>query len=257
MKEKKWKLIFKLGNIPFAVTILIAMVVTVLGFLGKVGINWVSSAILLVLISIAYQLLSSYDLMSKLENQIQSPSIGNIFRPYDERMMREIRNRIDRADEIWLLSRTGMGFLRRDYRKEFEKFIKKGKARFLFLNPENGALKMVEECQETELDRDEVILRHRKIYREFLNSWKAKTNNGDSDLRVIGHLPPWTLIFFDPQKKGGKTTVYVELATYRPTPRERPVFEVTGEDEYFDIILDDFNQMWNDAESWPLGKNNE
>ncbi len=256
MKKNHWKFLLKPGNIPYSITILTAIVIGILGiFPGNIIKETVLiSIILLVLSSIIYLLLISQRVMNNLKDKLEFPSIGKVLRTYDEKMITEIKNRIEGAEEIWLLSRTGMGFLEKDYRREFEKFIEKGKARFLFLDPENGALKMVEDCQETDFEREEVRFRHKNLYRSFLDSWKAKCQKGKSDLKVTGHFPAWTLIFFDPQKKGEKNAAYVELATYHPTPRERPVFKVTLQDEYFDVFLDDFKKMWEKAVTWPLNK---
>lgn len=257
MKEKKWKLIFKWENISTGITLLIAIIITILSLFGKVGDNVVNSTILFILISLSWQLFYSYIILTKLKNQLEDPVISKILKSYDDKMIEEIRNHLKSAKEIWLLTRTGQSFITYVYKKEFEEILKERKGRFLFLAPENLALEMVANVVKEKLEKLKSLIHNPIEYKEYLNSLR-EISKEEIDIRVIDYLPAWTLVIINPTKLDDHSIIYIELATYRAKYNGRPVFKVTPQDgEYFTMFLNEFNEMWKDAKSWKLKKINK
>ena len=249
MKKKEWKFFFKPENIPYGITILAAIGVAILGLIGKVGSSIINTTILFVLTSITSLLLVSHIVITRLNDQLKDPPIVKILKPYNE-IEHELKNRLNSAEEVWLLSRTGRGFLERNFKNEFDNIINKGKARFLFINPKNGALKMLENTVDVPHIKEELRFSHQKGYIGFLNLLSPKCGNGNK-LKVIDHLPAWTLIIFNPSKRNEQSVIFVELGKYRSEYKYRPAFKITLHDgEYFDRFLSEFNEMWKDAKDW-------
>ncbi len=268
MKESKWKLIMKPKNIPFGITFLIALAVTILGFMGIVGVNWINSAILLVLISIAYQLLSSHIVMDKLKDRLDYPLVTKILKSYDE-LKDEIRIRLKDADEIWLLTRTGTGWFRdKAFGKEIRKVIKKGKdSRLLFLNPkpDEGALKMHADSSKLEWYENKEVLETKfeqirancfKLNNELMKE-NTKRKKKLFQLKVIDHLPAWTFFIINPNRRNSDSVIYAESGSYRSASDERPFLKITVQDiKYFNEFIEEFEEMWNDGEEWEIRDNN-
>ncbi len=251
MKKSDWKYILKWENLFYAIPVLTGLVIAILGFFNKIGSNGVNIAILLVLTSITSLLLVSHIVMTKLKDHLEDPVISKILKPY-EKMIEEIRSCLKSADEIWLLTRTGQSFIEYEYVNEFEKIIKKGRGCFLFLNPENGALKMVANTVKEELKELSAIRNNPEFYKKYLNSLIKRSNN-EIKLKVIDHLPAWTLVIINPRKMDEDSVIYVELATYRAKHKGRPAFKLTHRDgEYFNMFLNEFDEMWESAEDWTL-----
>lgn len=249
-----WKVIKKPENIPYVIIILIASFVAILGLIGVVEVQTLTAAVLLVLVSIAWLLIILHSSIREFQKQWKSPNIGEILKPFQE-MEGEIRSKIGTADEIWLLSRTGRGWWN-NFNDEFKKVPK---ARFLFLDPDNAALEMVVKSALEPWDNFEYnpnalwAMKDQAI--RFLNY--LKSNTGDKiDLKVIDHLPAWTLLIANPNKTTKESIIYVELAPYHASPTKRPVFKVTLQDiEYFILFKkDEFERMWEKARPWAKEK---
>lgn len=236
---------------------MIALLIAILGFFKVVSVEVVTSAVLLVLSSIVPLLIILHSSIRIFQKQLKSPNIGDILKPFHE-MQDEIRSNIHADSEIWLLSRTGQGWCK-NFKEELIISLNStnsNKARFLLLDPNNGALKMIEKSGLKPWNKfnhvDNRLWNSKLEAIDFLNHLKNHCEH-QIDLKVIDHLPAWTLIIINPSKITNESIIYVELATYNASPVNRPTFKVTPDDtEYFDLFIDQFKIMWKKAESWKI-----
>jgi hypothetical protein len=250
-------------NLEVYATFLVALVFAILGILGKIDLEIIISAVLAVLSVEAISLLTnrhqtkdltkSIDHLSSLQ---ESPSLSAHFEAYESRMQ-NIRADLGQADEVWILSRTCRR-LWSDYQEELRRVARYAQSaavdelcglRLLFLDPENGALDMVSRSAEWSRPEDSQQLKGSvESFIEYLVGVQEHLNfDCRFEVRVIDHLPAWTLIFVNPRKDDG--VVYVEMATYRSPSLVRPCLVVQRDKDnaVYRMLLEDFELMWKAA----------
>lgn len=75
---------------------------------------------------------------------------------------------------------------------------------------------------------------------------------GRLEVRVIDHLPAWTLLLVDSYDDRG--VMYVELGAFRANCQKRPTFRLTKEadKEWFERFREEFELMWDRAQEIDL-----
>jgi hypothetical protein len=259
-KTEFWKDIKRLENLFYIFNIFILIIITILNVFKFVSVEVLISTVSYVLSSTILLLVILHNSVRKFQEQWKSPGIGDIFKRF-RTMEDEIRLNINNADEIWLLSRTGGGWFN-NFDQELNGVINNNNnnnnhtTRLLLLDPDNGALRMVRNACGTPLNNFEFspgnLWANAQVARDNLNHMRHAFAER-IDLRVIDHLPAWTLLIINPSRNNSETIIYVELATYTSNPRQRPIFKVTRQDmEYFDLFIDEFENMWENAKPWRI-----
>ena len=240
-------------NLTYVFFILLSIVIALLDLFSIVDLEIVTTTILVVLSALMALMMNTNRSVFQMQSKLQE-SVDDFFQSFSE-MSDELIDAMKSAEEIWLLSRTGTGWWK-NYRRELEGIIaRKGKNRLLFLNPQNGALKMVEKTSRTEWDPLSNFAEYRNRVETFLNWLSSNNNHNTCALKVIDHLPAWTLVILNPSKKNNRSIIYVELANYKSDSKTRPVFKVKPQDtEYFAEFIEEFEDMWRDAKAWPLAE---
>ena len=257
MKIGFWEFIKKPEIIPYDITILIAVLVAALGFLKIVEVEILIAAVLIVLASIASLLIISHKVMIQFQDQADNPNISKILLTFGK-LEKDVHLDISAADEIWLLSRTGRGWWK-NFEDDFKNGLNRKNIRFLFLDPNNAALEMVVKSDLEPWNKFDY--NPNKLWAEkdesinFLNHLQEEYND-EINLKVIDHLPAWSLLIINPNKISKETKIYVELASYHASATNRPVFKVTLQDiEYFILFKkDEFERMWEKARPWAKEK---
>jgi hypothetical protein len=160
-----------------------------------------------------------------------------------------IRNDMEAAREVWVLTRTGQGFIAKYEDDVLKPSVKRGvRFQFLLLDPRDGALRMIKDNYHP--PSANVIRRSIYDVVERLRDCRddAKPEAGGVDVHVLDYLAAWSLIICDPRERGG--SMYVELATYIHNADTRPTFKLlAGQDRWlFDRLRTDFERMWKKAE---------
>ncbi|WP_457613586.1 hypothetical protein [Methanocaldococcus sp.] len=173
-------------------------------------------------------------IVSNLEKKF-SPrkTFFNLLRESDD-----LINDFKRAQSIWLLTKTGMGFF-----KNFGNSISEiPKKRFLFIKPERF---------DDYFRYIQIIWNqpNRARYEKFLKERIcSQVNRGE--LRVTDFLSPWTLIIIDPDDNNSK--IYVELGDYKSTNESRYAFviEKSEDQELYEYFKKQFEKIWKEAQDW-------
>lgn len=82
-----------------------------------------------------------------------------------------------------------------------------------------------------------------------------RDNYSHIDLRIIDHLPAWSLLIINPNNlnnRSEESKIYVELAPYHAGVSNRPILKVGLDDtELFKLFMkDEFENMWKKATPW-------
>lgn len=228
---------------------LVYVIITVLGIIG------------LLLLALHYALhefqnqfqLEQSLIQSKLD-QLEHPNLCKVLQTFGD-LEEDIKSDITAADEIWLLSRTGRGWWTKFY-DQFTNGPNEKKMCFLFLDPNGAALQMVVnsdlEPWEENYDPNNLEAEKEKSKRLLYN---LRTNyRSIIDLRVIDHLPAWSLLIINPNNRSKESKIYVELAPYHAGVSDRPILKVGFDDtELFNLFMkDEFEKMWERATPWVL-----
>lgn len=246
-------------NFDIILTIGGAGTVALLGFLSIVEPEIVSSAILTILTLIAISLLLNrkkdsylHQKMDDIINRLLNPSAAQKFKPY-KKYMDEIDQKISQAKEVWILSRTCGGYWK-NYKDEFKKLLDNNSnnscIKMMTVHPDNGAVKMITNYSEWEnQDRPDSL---KDSINAFIKDIKTKfpleLKSKRVEVALIDYLPAWSLVLIDPNSKENGI-IYVELATFRAHPRNRPTFSLKSREDshYFEKFKNEFLTMFSYA----------
>jgi hypothetical protein len=273
---KTWRwLKDNLGAIPNLAILVIGVLIVWLDMSGRASPGAVRDATLALLSLIGASLLMSHATNNRLQEaaqdilkqdqaanaqwqhtaeeilrRLQQPSIEQVLLPH-ARWMDEIDQKLWSAKEVWVLSRTCIRIWQ-DYRDQFKRLLKgRGGVRLMLVDPNGGAVKMLVKSARGFEHFDDFKLRQANIEAHLAQlAWRCLQPEGKGlQVRTINYLPAWTLIFIDPESERG--TVYVELATYRSGPRNRPTFLLTADSspQLFQVFRDEFETMWKRAQA--------
>lgn len=239
-------------NIDLYLTLLIAVVVSILGFLGTSSQQILFSAIVAVLALIAFNLLQNrrdYEevtsLLEKLEinNNVSERFFHNNFNPsaFRESVM------VAKEAFFWGVS-LSVTVPALDY--AIEQGIKQGlTARFLMIQPESTAVEMTafrnwyrRDTQEVNSMAREVLSRLSKI-EALSSSWP-----GSIEVRTVNYLPPYIVLATDPHLPSGSMSVY--LTSFRTPNENRPGFSLSprNDPQWFAFFKNQFEEVWQAAE---------
>jgi hypothetical protein len=262
------------------VTILLCVFVAILGVFGVADIKIVVSAILGALSVELYALLNNRrtnqelkksmemvglesqqtgrELKSSLEELLKRSTqtdLSEMLRNYS-REKEKLRDHLNRANEVWIVSRTGL-MLWRDFNDEFENIACERKGlRLMFIDPrESVLLNMIARSAVWSKPEDSSLLKANM--EQFVGNLALLCENSKTfqkfEVRLINHLPPWTLFLINP--RDGSGTIFVEMATYRSDSNKRPLFVVheNRDGELYKLFRKEFEEMWKNARSaWEL-----
>lgn len=262
----------KRRNIDVYITIFISAILAIMGFFTEIiDMKQVVSAILAVLSLEAIVVLqnrrdeediqqslvhikqAAYETkkdlstsITKISQRLSRPYLRDVFIDFQEERQ-EISNCINKAQEVWILSRTCREIWRKDNKHLRELPNRKG-LRLLFINPEKRALDIVVRTTEFRLPGDQDRTREDvTLFVERLRRFQLSENLSNFEVRLIDYLPAWTLIFINPNGRNGR--IYVELATYHSNWDDRPTFMVerNKDGDLFYHFCNEYKKMWNDA----------
>lgn len=218
--------------------ILIAVIIALLGlFTDIISSKLIASVNISILSATAGLLLVAYRTMVQLKESVEPPKLSKVFKKYNK-LDDEIENSLKSAQEIFLLTRTTLGWWR-DYGEELEALLrKKGENRLLLLDPKGEAYKMAQGTSKIDWTDNYIEHLQKLCEKEAL------------ELKVIDHLPACMLLIINPIKRNRESIIYVAISTYTNTHRGPTVFKIRPQDELFEWYLKEFNDMWKAAEPW-------
>jgi hypothetical protein len=239
-----WK---KPDNAPAIVAIVVSVAFAFIApFLSFIKtdqkIVFLCSGILLALSGVTKLLLSTHNVIRCLQERLEHPDIDENIRPFND-FHEEILERIEHADEIWLLSRTGRGW----WKYYFEEFFERSgnniiPLRFLFIDPDSPAVTMIKEGSVPEWE-DPNCYSLENSMRNFLDM--LKRNMRITPLKVMNYLPPWTMLIINPNKRNKHSAIYVELGRYGADHLNRDTFKIRpGVSSTFDTYIQEYNNIW-------------
>jgi hypothetical protein len=239
-------------NYDVYITVAIAATVTLLGLFGIVDNIIISAAILATLTLVSSSLLvnrrdnqSTRETLNKLQN------VGTAFDRFlvMEYSREEIIQRVSTSHEIYM-----WGTALEAHIPLLKDYIRQGldtglKVKCLLVKPSSAAVKMAvfraKHLKETEIDA--ILCRNLTILADLA----SENLSGKLEYRVVDYLAPYTMYVFDPKLSSGY--LLAPMSTFRVSNvHRRPTFKLTcrHDKEWFDYFVDQFEQVWNEAEAF-------
>jgi hypothetical protein len=240
-------------NIELYLTILGVVSVFVLDLFNAVDPGIVSTAVLGVLGLVAVSLLSNRrkdDMVQQALQQIQerqkAPSLGEVFSSWRARSV-ELEARLSQADEVWVLTRTGINFWS-SYQNELMRVLKRdGTVRLIILDPNGIALRLYKsrfKRRWSQVKRAELMHQNIKALLEDLKDLSAELPRGTLEIRTVDYMAPWAIVLIDPHSPDGM--IQVGLGMFGPSGEVRPSFVLRGrqDSDLFHLFCEEFEAMW-------------
>ena len=246
------------SRLQYAVTILLCLITAGVSlfrqdFLVSIAaLAALSAAISWLLLDTKVELDEVQELKVKLDGVLGRYSMGILkFEDY----IPSIKEALSAADEVWLLTASGVGWFYDfpELENVIDRAFRRGaKCRFLLLDPRNEkyrdyAVQMA--FERTDFRKALFTFQNYNHYREHTKNQiftLFNKYNEKAEFKVIDHLPSWVLLIIQPQDRDSRSTVFVEFRPFMMGFRGRPVMKVVpGEGEWFDWFVEEFNDIWN------------
>jgi hypothetical protein len=242
-------------NLDIYITVILAFFVAILGIFGVANLAIISAAVLATLALVSVSLLqnrrendSLQSAVSQLQkiNETMSPFLGHEPSSYTEQ-----NHLLSSARTVYF---WGVSFSRMipHVRDALERGLKAGlQVRFLILKPNSEAVRM-DAFRDPFQDAKRINLALEATISDLSILASKAISPARLEIRVIDYLPPWTIMAFDPRLPNGQ--VFVSLMTFRSANENRPTFRLKSpnDGEWVRIIIDQFDELWKEAEAIDL-----
>lgn len=241
-------------DISIVVTGILVVLLDILGAKPEI----VEEATLALLSLIGASLLANHVAYNRLRQWIEDilkhppqPCTSQVLEPWIqcwseiEEKLRYVRR------EVWVLSRTCAGIWW-DFKEQFEQLLSDDYSivRLMLVDPDGSAVQMIADSAMGISDCD---LLRKNIKSFFVELAELQPRfKGGLEVRVLDHLPAWTLLLIDPKDDRG--VIYVELAAFRANCQKRPTFRLVkkADKEWFERFQEEFEVMWDRAQEIDL-----
>lgn len=235
----------RLGDAPVWAMIIVSIVFALVAsffplFKDNQKISYVCSGMLLMLALITRLLLGTNDVINHLVDKMESPVVDDILRPLSA-YRNDIKNCIDGAEEIWLLSKTGRGWWR-SYLKALHEDGRDIKYRLMFVAPDSPAVDMIKISAIQVWDDPNTYLLKESM-EHFLNMLKSNIKNGN--IKVMNYFPPWTILIINPKKRN--SVLFLQLGQFYDERGESDVIQIHfGKSDKYEKYKQQFCCLWDD-----------
>ena len=238
-----------LKNIDVYITIILAIVVSILGVLGIVESNAIMGAILALIALVSFSLLSNRNQVKKMEGIIKniesSQDLAEKFLTDDYDRAELLKQFKDSTSTyLWGLNFTRTIPLLLD---SIENSLMKGhNVKILMIKPNSCASKMAELRS---INQDESTISNVVVTNlNHLSKLQEKDYTGKLEVKLIDYLPSTTIVVFNTNTTLG--LMYLRLQTFRVQNERRPTFKLLKQSnkEWFKFYIQQFENVWENAE---------
>jgi hypothetical protein len=188
-------------------------------------------------------------LRAKSSQDVQKPEMDTksdadrFFFTLDDKESGSFEALAEGAHRISILSRTGVNLLGQ-YQRVFEQLGASGCCvRLLLLDPSCEAARYIY--------GDATHLYHSNVNTTASHLRNLRKKIGDQlQAKTTKHAPPLSIIIVERQPIE-KSVVRVQLYfLHRCLGRDRPLFQVTHLDKWYNVFMEEFNQIWTASDDW-------
>lgn len=235
-------------NLDIYITVLLAIVVSILGIVQVANQAVVLSAVLATLALVSFSLLANRkeyeDLRALLSKVDSTKNLASKFFQKDFSTF-SLKERVRTAQKIYFWSfsyRATVPLLK----NSIEEALRNGLvARFLFIDPNSNAIDMGAFFSRS---RDTASLKNTiESNIKMLSKLGNKVKAGRLEIRSLNCIPPYMFIAIDPHLPTG--SIFIQPTSFR-VPREyAPAFELQRADdqEWFSYFLSQFESIWDES----------
>lgn len=245
-----WRDIRSGKNFDVYLAIIIALVVSILGIVGRVDQAIISSAVLATLALVANSLLinrrENEEIQKTLSSVNSDQNLAERFlkHEYNRTLLREILANSHEAF-FWGPYLTTHILLLKDVIKE--RLPTDIGVRFLLMDPYGMTVNMRAEFRK---DKDVSYIKKRIESSLFQLQDIADISQKKLKFRVLDYEQPYSIIAFDPYLPSGR--MFVRLNSFDISNEKRPTFELIKERDiyWFEFFVAQFESVWKLAHDW-------
>lgn len=226
-------------NLDVYLTIVAAVVVSVLSYFDVVPGPKVAGLILAVLAVLAFNALTTRVAIADAVERI-----GGGGHHFHADFPAEVRPRREASDDIYLIGVDLNRTIETSY-GAFERALRRGgRIRILLTDPDADDVAVDARCQ---ISRPAVADLRRRIWSSLRDLTSLKSSvGGDLEVRTTRTPLKFGLNFVDAHR--ASATLFVQLYTYRLAGESRPHFQLTHSDgEWFECYRDQAETLWRDS----------
>jgi hypothetical protein len=245
----------KRENLEIYATVSIALIVSVLGILGIVKIEIVSSAVLATLALVSFSLLTNRriyeEILLLLQRKLKGENSPLLWQSHSREVF-ELKKLVDEAKSIDLLGYTQLGMLR-DFKSSLIRALTNGaRIRILIINPEGSAAKLMRHAlpDASKIDLStQLALNYIAEIRETLGMTKGQLK-GSFEIKLIDWIPSCNMIIVNDHYETGIMSVRLNTISLNPKlPFQEKLYLIltrSENDQEFTYFLSQFEDLWQD-----------
>ena len=162
-----------------------------------------------------------------------------VLRPFST-VSDDIKNDLESASHIWLLSRTGMGWWR-DFNDQILKLTTKKGTRFLLLDPGSPAFEMGKHFWKPGPWSPTTNFYN---YREAAESFLGNITKTHLSLKLLKVIVRLVVLITFPRNKA-QPTIYVEYPTFSSSYQAKPIVKITSQEmQNITLFRNAYNELW-------------
>ena len=246
-----WKDFQKGQNLDIYITVIIAIVVSILGIFQVADISVITSAVLATLALVSISLLMNRrdnDEIQKAILKIETKgTLAENFLTSDNDIP-QITQLIQKAQKIYFLG-TSLSTSIQTIKYEIEKGLQRGlEVKFLLMKPYGTA---IAQAVVRSKDHDENYFNEMvEISLYILETIAKNVPNGKLEYRVIDFLPHYSILAIDPHLSTGH--IFIRMPVFKSSSRTRPRFKLSCKDDkvWSSFFLEQFEKMWKVSDSY-------
>ncbi|MEU5278137.1 hypothetical protein AB0G87_17175 [Streptomyces asoensis] len=236
-----------LHSLDLYVTLVAAVILGVLGLVGKASPEVVTSGVLAILALVGFSLLRIRSQSETIDETLTSisarPSADHFFTPVDDG--EEIKEMISSSREVWLHGWT-LELHLVSYASEIRKAVTKGlHIKILVIEPGSSAM-AIAASEADNRSASELSANLEANLRRLVAPFSSPVA-GKLEIRTLTHVPHYTVIASDPSAEQGK--IIMRIATFRAEHWQRPTFSVTRlmDATWYEFFKVQFDKKWESA----------
>jgi len=227
-------------NLDLYFTIVAALIVAGLNLFSATSPGLLNSLMLAIFAIIASSLVGNRHRLDEIKNRLGEVNKEIILEEYPD----ELKNELERANEIWVIGVHARSFLRH-YHSTVENKLKKGKnIRVLMVDPDGYATAMVAARNPGKLfvESEQAIIRaNLSNFSDLKSLAPAKIQ-----IRVIDDPLTYGAYIIDPDSRDG--VIYMQRYSYQAGVT--PKFIYHPENQWFKFIKNEVQTLWNRSREW-------
>ncbi|UCG12249.1 MAG: hypothetical protein JSU72_17390 [Deltaproteobacteria bacterium] len=243
--QHAWEDIKQGESIDVYVSILVAVLLSILNITGIISASLIAPLTLAVLALLAIGILGNRYRLDKLHDHVSQHS------ETDDILLKNFPDdtevRLNEASEVWLFGVTFGQFFRENYALLESKLVRGHSLKILLRDPEGATTPLIAKHSYDPVKPDQVKSLICLTLDRLCSLQRVSPDH--LEIRVLDHPIPLGGFAFNPEKPNG--VLYIQYYPFKMPEGSQPKLIVRPEDDYWYVFFKtQFNILWDSGKSW-------